>query len=99
MGYPLAMCEAKDWPTSFGHAVRAGWQLTAAKEELCRKPGKRQAAPFSKGGRSRPQALQLSKVAVSREVTERGWLAPDVEADSSMRECGLSTQPTFQDPR
>ena len=64
--YTLAMCEAKDFPSSerdelMGLVTQLQGQvaqLTAAKEELhkqvaeLKRAGKRQAAPFSKGGRS-----------------------------------------------
>ena len=83
------MCEAKDFPPSerdelMGLVTQLQGQvaqLTAANEELheqvaeLKRAGKRQAAPFSKGGRgsrphTRPQAgygvVQLPKVAVSR---------------------------------
>ena len=127
------MCEAKDFLTSerdelMGLVTQLQGQvaqLTAAKEELhkqvaeLKRAGKRQAAPFSKGGRSsRPKrpgrkpgmgSFSYRKSPSPDEVTEPlvevRWLrtpAPDVEADSSMRECGLSTQPTFlrfPDPR
>ena len=127
------MCEAKDFPPSerdelMGLVTQLQGQvaqLTAANEELhkqvaeLKRAGKRQAAPFSKGGRSsRPKrpgrkpgmgSFSYRKSPSPDEVTEPlvrwRWLrtlAPDVEADSSMRECGLSTQPTFlrfPDPR
>ena len=65
----MAMCEAKDFPPSerdelmgLGTQLQGQVaQLTAAKEELhkqvaeLKRAGKRQAAPFSKGGRSRPK--------------------------------------------
>ena len=64
--YTLAMCESKDFPSSerdelMGLVTQLQGQvaqLTAAKEELhkqvakLKRAGKRQAAPFSKGGRS-----------------------------------------------
>ena len=127
------MCEAKDFPSSerdelMGLVTQLQGQvaqLTAANEELhkqvaeLKRAGKRQAAPFSKGGRSsRPKrpgrkpgmgSFSYRKSPSPDEVTEplvevavAEAPAPDVEADSSMRECGLSTQPTFlrfPDPR
>ena len=124
------MCEAKDIPSSerdelMGLVTQLQGQvaqLTAANEELheqvaeLKRAGKRQAAPFSKGGRSSrpkrpgrkpgmgsfsyrkspsPDTEPLVEVAVADTC-------PGVEADSSMREYGLSTQPTFlrfPDPR
>ena len=126
------MCEAKDFPPSerdelMGLVTQLQGQvaqLTAANEELhkqlaeLKRAGKRQAAPFSKGGRSsRPKrpgrkpgmgSFSYRKSPSPDEVTEpivEVAVAEDtchVEADSSMRECGLSTQPTFlrfPDPR
>ena len=127
------MCEAKDFPSSerdelMGLVTQLQGQvaqLTAANEELhkqvaeLKRAGKRQAAPFSKGGRSsRPKrpgrkpgmgSFSHRKSPSPDEVTEplvevavAEDTCPDVEADSSMRECGLSTQPTFlrfPDPR
>ena len=65
------MCEAKDFPSSerdelMGLVTQLQGQvaqLTAAKEELhkqvaeLKRAGKRQAAPFSKGGRRYPQKV------------------------------------------
>ena len=79
------MCEAKDFPSSerdelMGLVTQLQGQvaqLTAAKEELhkqvaeLKRAGKRQAAPFSKGGRSRadPSVPAASRV-WGRSATE-----------------------------
>ena len=79
------MCEAKDFPSSerdelMGLVTQLQGQvaqLTAAKEELQRqvaelkRAGKRQAAPFSKGGRSsRPKRPAAASRVWGRSATE-----------------------------
>ena len=79
----MAMCEAKDFPSSerddlMGLVTQLQGQiaqLTAAKEELhkqvaeLKRAGKRQAAPFSKGGREdpgrKPGKITVSNIVVS----------------------------------